>query len=42
MGLSFQNHYIPSNGRDIELGFEDETISSKNFMEQELYPLKNN
>jgi hypothetical protein len=41
MGLSFQNHYIPSNGRDIELGFEDETISKK-FHGTELYPLKNN
>ena len=36
----FKTHYIPSNGRDIELGFEDDTYFPKDFIRQEIYPLK--
>lgn len=36
----FKTNYIPKDGRDIELGFEDETDFPKDFLRQELYPLK--
>jgi sterol desaturase/sphingolipid hydroxylase (fatty acid hydroxylase superfamily) len=36
----FKTNYIPKDGRDIELGFEDEQKFPKGFIKQELYPLK--
>lgn len=36
----FKTHYIPSNGRDIELGFEDDEHFPKDFIGQEIYPLQ--
>ncbi|MFV0248005.1 MAG: sterol desaturase family protein [Tenacibaculum sp.] len=36
----FKTNYMPYNGRDIELGFEDDDKFPKNFIRQELYPLK--
>ena len=35
----FKTNYIPSNGRDIELGFENDENFPKNFISQEIYPL---
>lgn len=36
----FKTNYIPHNGRDIELGFEGDETFPKDFISQELYPLK--
>lgn len=36
----FKTDHIPYNGRDIELGFEDDSTFPKDFIHQELYPLK--
>ncbi|MDN3666280.1 sterol desaturase family protein [Algibacter miyuki] len=36
----FKTDYVPHNGRDIELGFEDDDKFPKDFISQELYPLK--
>ncbi len=36
----FKTNYIPHNGRDIELGFEGDETFPKDFLSQELYPLK--
>lgn len=36
----FRTSYIPKDGRDIELGFEDEAEFPSSFVEQELYPFK--
>ncbi len=36
----FKTNYIPSDGRDIELGFKDEAAFPHSFVEQELYPFK--
>lgn len=36
----FRTNYIPTNGRDIELGFSDEQQFPKDFIKQEMYPLK--
>ena len=38
----FKTNYIPHNGRDIELGFENEEEFPNNFINQELYPFKKN
>jgi sterol desaturase/sphingolipid hydroxylase (fatty acid hydroxylase superfamily) len=38
----FNTNYIPKKRRDIELGFNDEQQFPKDFIKQELYPLKNN
>ncbi|MFL1894948.1 sterol desaturase family protein [Aquimarina sp. 2-A2] len=35
----FKTDHIPSNGRDIELGFENDEQFPNNFIAQELYPL---
>ncbi|TYP77258.1 sterol desaturase family protein [Aquimarina intermedia] len=35
----FKTNHIPSNGRDIELGFENDEQFPNNFIAQELYPL---
>ncbi len=35
----FKTNYIPSNGRDIELGFEDDEQFPSSFIAQELYPI---
>jgi sterol desaturase/sphingolipid hydroxylase (fatty acid hydroxylase superfamily) len=37
----FKTNYIPKDGRDIELGFEGEQTFPKDFIKQEIYPLKN-
>lgn len=37
----FKTNYIPSDGKNIELGFENDNEFPKDFIEQELYPLKN-
>tara|TARA_R110002124_G_scaffold271639_2_gene440560 strand:+ start:1148 stop:2023 length:876 start_codon:yes stop_codon:yes gene_type:complete len=37
----FKTNYIPEDGRDIELGFNDEAEFPTDFIKQELYPLKN-
>ena len=37
----FKTNYIPKNGRDNELGFEDDEKFPKNFMQQEFYPFSN-
>ena len=36
----FKTNYIPSDGRDIELGFEEDEKFPKDFLHQETYPLK--
>ncbi|MEC3906819.1 sterol desaturase family protein [Tamlana sp. 2201CG12-4] len=36
----FKTNYIPYSGKDIELGFEGDDSFPKNFISQELYPLK--
>jgi sterol desaturase/sphingolipid hydroxylase (fatty acid hydroxylase superfamily) len=36
----FGKDYIPYDGRDIELGFEDDESFPKGFVGQEIYPLK--
>ena len=36
----FKTHYIPRNGRDIELGFEGDETFPKNFLGQTIYPIK--
>ncbi|PIB33647.1 sterol desaturase [Gaetbulibacter sp. 5U11] len=36
----FKTNYIPHDGRDIELGFEGDEHFPKDFISQELYPLK--
>ncbi|MEZ4803606.1 MAG: sterol desaturase family protein [Gelidibacter sp.] len=36
----FKTNHIPHDGRDIELGFENDELFPKSFLEQELYPLK--
>lgn len=35
----FKTNYIPSSGRDIELGFPDDEHFPKDFLHQEMYPL---
>lgn len=35
----FKTNYIPSDGRDIELGFEEDEKFPKDFIHQETYPL---
>lgn len=36
----FKTSFIPTDGRDIELGFDDENSFPKSFIKQELYPFK--
>lgn len=36
----FKTNYIPSNGRDNELGFKNDETFPKNFINQEMFPLK--
>ncbi len=36
----FKSNYIPNDGKDIELGFEDIQSFPNNFINQELYPFK--
>jgi hypothetical protein len=36
----FKTNYIPKDGRDIELGFNDENEFPHDFIKQEFYPLK--
>jgi len=36
----FRTNYIPSDGRDIELGFHDEKEFPRDFVQQEFYPFK--
>lgn len=36
----FKTDYIPHNGRDIELGFDNDERFPKDFINQELYPFK--
>lgn len=36
----FNTHHIPHDGRDIELGFEDDEKFPKTFVEQSIYPIK--
>lgn len=36
----FKTNYVPHSGRDIELGFEGDETFPKDFISQELYPLK--
>lgn len=36
----FKTNYIPSDGRDIELGFEEDYKFPQDFIHQETYPLK--
>jgi len=36
----FKTNHIPENGRDIELGFEEDEKFPKDFLHQEIYPLK--
>ena len=36
----FKTDYVPHNGRDIELGFEGDELFPKDFLNQELFPLK--
>tara|TARA_R110000850_G_scaffold6278_1_gene24670 strand:- start:119 stop:532 length:414 start_codon:yes stop_codon:yes gene_type:complete len=36
----FKTNYIPRDGRDIELGFNDENEFPHGFIKQEIYPLK--
>lgn len=35
----FKTSYVPHNGRDIELGFENDETFPKDFIKQELYPV---
>ena len=35
----FKTHYIPKDGRDIELGFENDEHFPKGFLAQEIYPM---
>jgi len=35
----FKTNYIPSTGRDIELGFNNDENFPKGFIDQEIYPL---
>jgi sterol desaturase/sphingolipid hydroxylase (fatty acid hydroxylase superfamily) len=37
----FKTNYIPENGRDIELGFSGDDTFPKDFISQEIYPIKN-
>ncbi|MFD1062200.1 sterol desaturase family protein [Winogradskyella litorisediminis] len=37
----FKTDYVPHNGRDIELGFNGDEQFPKDFLSQELYPIKN-
>lgn len=37
----FKTNFVPTDGRDIELGFDDENSFPKDFIKQELYPFKN-
>ena len=34
----FKTAYIPHDGRDIELGFDDENEFPESFVKQEIYP----
>lgn len=36
----FKTNYIPFDGKDIELGFEDENLFPVDFVQQELYPFR--
>jgi sterol desaturase/sphingolipid hydroxylase (fatty acid hydroxylase superfamily) len=36
----FKTGYIPTDGRDIELGFDDENNFPKEFLKQEIYPFQ--
>ncbi len=36
----FKTNHIPTDGRDIELGFDDENEFPHNFFQQEMYPFK--
>lgn len=36
----FKTNFVPTDGRDIELGFDDENSFPKDFIKQELYPFK--
>ncbi|WP_026754964.1 sterol desaturase family protein [Sediminibacter sp. Hel_I_10] len=36
----FKTDHVPANGRDIELGFEDDDHFPKTFLQQSIYPLK--
>ena len=38
----FKTDYIPKNGRDIELGFENDEEFPKDFIHQEIYPFTKN
>ena len=38
----FKTDYIPKNGRDIELGFENDEKFPKDFIQQEIYPFTKN
>ena len=38
----FKTDYIPKNGRDIELGFENDDEFPKDFIQQEIYPFTKN
>lgn len=35
----FRTNYIPKNGRDIELGFKNDELFPKEFVQQEIYPI---
>lgn len=37
----FKTNYVPYDGKDIELGFDDENLFPSHFLQQELYPFKN-
>jgi sterol desaturase/sphingolipid hydroxylase (fatty acid hydroxylase superfamily) len=36
----FKTNYVPHDGRDNELGFENDETFPQNFLQQEIYPLK--
>lgn len=36
----FNTHHVPHDGRDIELGFDDEEDFPKTFVKQTIYPIK--
>ena len=38
----FKTNYIPTSGKDIELGFKDDEDFPKDFLQQELYPIQIN
>ena len=38
----FKTNYVPSNGRDIDLGFTNDDKYPKNFIKQEFYPFQKN